>query len=122
MNLTRPALAASSSGLCLFGLWCCSSWLSDSTYFNTLLSPPHGAFFHTIKTRQKSDDFEAPGAINWPTLFFFWDKVILTVIAYCALLYRIGEQLFGLQRSVRPHSGTDGGDLRFEKIVASLAK
>jgi hypothetical protein len=49
------------------------------------------------QTRQTSDDFEAPGAINWPTLFFFWGKVILTVIAYCALLYRIGEQLFGLQ-------------------------
>ena len=68
-----------------------------------------------------SDDFEAPDATTWPTLFFFWGKVILTVVAYWALLYSIGEQLFGLQRSVRPHSGTDGGDLRFEKIVASLA-
>jgi len=58
--------------------------------------------FHTIKTRQKSDDFEAPDAINWPTLFFFWGKVILTVIAHCALLYGIGEQLFGLQQLVRP--------------------
>src|SRR5437588_4461531 len=59
----------------------------------------------TLKARQNSDDFEAPDAINWPTLFFFWGKVIFTVIAYCALLYRIGEQLFGLQRSVRPHWG-----------------
>jgi hypothetical protein len=51
--------------------------------------------FHTLKARQNSDDFEAPDAINWPTLLFFWGKVILTVLAYCALLYDIGAQLFG---------------------------
>jgi len=73
MNLTRPALAESSSGLGFFGLWCCSSWPSDSTYFNTLQVRRMG--------------------------------VILSVIAYCALLYSIGEQLFGLQRLVRPHWG-----------------
>ena len=102
MNLTRPALAASSSGLGFFGLWCCSTWPSDSTYFNILQVHRMGRF-HTIKTRQKSDDFEAPDAINWPTPFFFWGKIILTVIADCALLYSIGEQLLGLQRLVRPH-------------------
>jgi hypothetical protein len=67
-----------------------------------------GRRFRHRQTRQTSDDFEAPGAINWPTLFFFWGKVILTVIAYCALLYRIGEQLFSLQRSV----GLIGGGQR----------
>ena len=50
--------------------------------------------YHTLKAHQKSDDFEAPDAINWTTLFFFWGKVIFTVIAYYALLYDIGSKLF----------------------------
>jgi hypothetical protein len=52
------------------------------------------AIFHRLKEREKSDDFEAPDAINWPTLGFFWGKVGLTVIGYGALLYIIGKQLF----------------------------
>jgi hypothetical protein len=48
---------------------------------------------HTIKERQKIDDFQAPGAINWPTLFFFWGKVAFIVIAYCMLIYAIAKQL-----------------------------
>jgi len=50
--------------------------------------------FHRLKERQKADEFEAPDAINWPTLVFFWGKVGLTVIGYSALLYIIGKQIF----------------------------
>ena len=51
------------------------------------------AIFHTIKDRKKDDTSDAPDAINWPTLFFFWGKVILTVVAYCALSYGVSQQL-----------------------------
>src|SRR3989442_3973722 len=35
------------------------------------------AIFHRIQERNKNENFEAPDAINWPTLGFFWGKVIL---------------------------------------------
>jgi hypothetical protein len=51
------------------------------------------AILHRSKERKKIDTFEAPDPINWPTLVFFWGKVICTVIGYGALLYIIGTQL-----------------------------
>jgi hypothetical protein len=50
--------------------------------------------FHRLKERAKVDNFEAPDAINWLTLIFFWGKVFLTVVGYGTLLYIIGKQLF----------------------------
>lgn len=31
-------------------------------------------------------DFDAPNWLNWPSLLFFWCKVVSTVAAYCLIL------------------------------------
>ena len=49
--------------------------------------------FHRVMELQKLHEFKAPPAINWPTLFFFWGKVVFTVIAYFMLFYAISKQL-----------------------------
>lgn len=47
-----------------------------------------GWFWRTNEKRGVKDDKElkAPRYLNWPTLFFFWGKLILMGIAYVLLL------------------------------------
>jgi len=47
---------------------------------------------HRLKEKQKADPFDAPDAINWSTLVFFWGKVALTSAAYSCLLYGVAKQ------------------------------
>lgn len=52
--------------------------------------------FNRLKEKQDvADDevFHAPPAINWPTLFFFWGKVLFTIAGYAILLSALGAQL-----------------------------
>jgi hypothetical protein len=52
--------------------------------------------FNRLKELQGTppeQEFHAPAAINWPSLFFFWSKVILTALAYVILICIIGKQL-----------------------------
>jgi hypothetical protein len=52
--------------------------------------------YNRIKERQNiaaDKQFKAPPLINWPAIFFFWTKVLLTVAAYTSLLYIIGRQM-----------------------------
>lgn len=43
-------------------------------------------FWRFLKENNGSGDFEAPKQINWPTLTFFWLKIILMAIAYALLI------------------------------------
>ena len=49
---------------------------------------------HRVMEVKKVPEFSAPAAINWPTLIFFWGKVVFTVIAYFMLFYAISGELF----------------------------
>lgn len=35
---------------------------------------------------KESDEFKCPRALNWPTLFFFWSKLISIALAYYLIL------------------------------------
>lgn len=53
--------------------------------------------FNGLKEKQqtpKDEEFQAPRAINWPTLFLFWGKVILTTGGYLILLVVLGSQIW----------------------------
>lgn len=50
---------------------------------------------HEKRIRQKleSDNFLAPSWMNWPTLFFFWTKLIAVVVAYAFLGVALNNRL-----------------------------
>ena len=58
--------------------------------------------FHRVKERgfQKGEseedlprpDIEAPDWINWPSLFFFWSKIVAILWAYMILLTYLGSR------------------------------
>jgi hypothetical protein len=46
-----------------------------------------GIYNRVTEQRIKEDtEFAAPRQINWPTLFFFWSKTVVMVIAYLLIL------------------------------------
>lgn len=42
--------------------------------------------FKEYRGTKEDDDFLAPGQINWPSLVFFWTKLIATIAAYVYIL------------------------------------
>lgn len=44
---------------------------------------------HKEKTLKNCEDTEflAPAWINWPSIFFFWSKIILSILGYAVLLF-----------------------------------
>ena len=52
--------------------------------------------YHRIKEYQNTkedDDFIAPRIINWPTIFFFWGKILLISKAYYLILNYLMQQV-----------------------------
>ncbi len=52
--------------------------------------------FHRVKERtdtREEEEFMAPSAINWPTLLFFWTKVVLAAVGYGILTIYIAKAL-----------------------------
>ena len=46
-----------------------------------------------LKDTKEGDIFLAPNYINWTTLFFFWSKIIVMVVAYIFILKYLSDKL-----------------------------
>ena len=57
-----------------------------------------GIFHRVLEHNKISQDkeFMAPATINWPTLFFFWVKLITVVAAYILLILNLVRRLQAL--------------------------
>jgi hypothetical protein len=50
--------------------------------------------FREVDVQDGADDsYEAPGQINWPTLGFFWIKVVLVATSYVLLGIALGHRI-----------------------------
>jgi hypothetical protein len=46
-----------------------------------------------FQNRPEEERFYVPPWMNWPTVTFFWGKIIMTAIAYVLILFFLKDQL-----------------------------
>ncbi len=83
------------SGCLLWALGLLTTSLCFALFQYSYASCAWGLFHRKKEITETREDeiIAAPRTINWPTIFFFWGKAVLCVIAYLILIFHIGKQL-----------------------------
>lgn len=79
----------------LLPLWGFTASLSCDLFhyvYKTILFGIYNRLYEVKNVSEKAN-FKAPIVINWPTLLFFWAKVMFAILSYISLLKYVGGNL-----------------------------